>query len=59
MTFEDILMKEINGDIVEHILEDEDDQPVRESTPLPSAGRGRKRSFGNPGGLREAAAHRR
>ena len=60
-TYEDILMKEINGDIVEHILadEDEEEEPVRASTPLPNAGRGRKQSFGSRGGLRGTSIHSR
>ena len=53
-TYEDLVMKEINGDVVEHILEDgdEEEEPIRASTPLPGAARGRKQSFGNRGGFR-------
>ena len=31
---------------------DEEEEPIRASTPLPGAARGRKQSFGNRGGLR-------
>ena len=52
--YEDLVMKEINGDVVEHILADgdEEEEPIRASTPLPGAARGRKQSFGNRGGFR-------
>ena len=60
-TYEDLMMKEINGDVVEHILADgdEEEEPIRASTPLPGAVRGRKQSFGNRGALRGTSIHSR
>ena len=60
-TYEDLMMKEINGDVVEHILADgdEEEEPIRASTPLPGAVRGRKQSFGNQGAFRGTSIHSR